>query len=336
MNPVSLFTLSNRNGMQVAITNYGATVTSIKVPEKNGTVREVTLGFNTLQEYLDADFYAGSTVGRYANRIKGGRFTLEGVEYSVTQNEGSNQLHGGDKGFDKVLWEVSRTKVDEPELELSYLSKDGEEGYPGNLDVRVTYRLTDENELVIDYVATTDKITVVNLSNHTYFNLTGMGNILDHEISINANHYTPVTTELVPTGEIENVSGSPFDFREFRLISTQIKQRSEQLTIGNGFDHNFVLNNGGMDEPAASMKEPSTGLLVEVYTTQPGVQFYTGNFLDGRFKERSGKPILKHAGLCLETQHYPDSPNQPHFPTTTLHPDQEYHETTVYKFIATS
>ena len=330
--PVTLFTLSNKNGMQVSITNYGATVTSIQVPNKNGELRELTIGFNTLQEYLDADFYAGSIVGRYANRIKDGRFNLEGVEYRVTQNEGKNQLHGGFRGFDKVIWNVKKIEKKEPELELSYQSMDGEEGFPGNLAIRITYSLTDDNELKIDYLATTDKTTVVNLSNHTYFNLAGKGTILDHEVYINAEHYTPVTTELIPTGEIVNVSGTPFDFREARSLRSQITQGNEQLTIGNGFDHNFVLRDSGLEKLAISVKDPSTGFLMEVYTTQPGVQFYTGNSLDGRFKDRSGTPILKHAGLCLETQHYPDSPNQPHFPTTTLHPDQEYRETTVYKF----
>ena len=317
--------------MQVSVTNYGATVTSIKVPDKDENLREITLSFNTLQEYIEADFYAGATVGRYANRIKGGRFNLEGVEYRVTQNEGSNQLHGGYNGFDKVLWGTSKTEVDEPELELSYRSKDGEEGYPGNLDVKVNFRLTDENELIIDYVASSDKTTVVNLSNHTYFNLAGGGNILDHEICLNADCYTPVTSELIPTGEIAEVNDTPFDFRDSKSIHSKIGQSSEQLTIGRGFDHNLVLKERGKGEPAARVKNPSTGLHMEVYTTQPGIQFYTGNFLDGRFKDRSGKPIQQHAGLCLETQHYPDSPNQPHFPTTTLHPDQKYRETTVYK-----
>jgi aldose 1-epimerase len=333
--PVTLFTLSNKNGMQVSITNFGATVTSIQVPNKNGEPRELTIGFNTLQEYLDADFYAGSIVGRYANRIHGGRFNLEGTEYRVTQNEGENQLHGGNKGFDKVLWEDVRTEETDAKLELSYLSSDGEEGYPGNLDVRVSYSITEDNELHIDYRATTDRTTVINLSNHTYFNLAGGGTILDHEVHINADHYTPVTVELIPTGETENLIGTPFDFRDSRSIRSQINRSSEQLKIGNGFDHNFVLSDLNLDKLAACVKDHSTGFRMEVYTTQPGIQFYTGNFLDGRFKDRSGKPILKHAGLCLETQHYPDSPNQSNFPSTKLYPGQEYSETTVYKFSVT-
>ena len=330
---VDLYVLKNANGIEVAVTNYGATVVSVKTPDAKGNIADIVLGFDNLQGYLSPEPYLGAVVGRYGNRIAKGTFKLDGKEYSLPINNGANSLHGGVKGFDKVVW-TAEAKGDNAVV-LSYLSKDGEEGYPGNLSVKVTYTLTDTNDLQIDYFATTDKDTVVNLTNHSYFNLAGQGkgDILGHDMQLNSDKFTPVDAGLIPTGELKPVEGTPFDFRKPTAIGSRINDADEQLKLGGGYDHNFVLNRGA--EPlalAAHVSEATSGRVLEVWTAEPGVQFYTGNFLDGTVKGKGGVAYAKRFGFCLETQHYPDSPNQPAFPTTTLKPGQEYKTTTVWKF----
>jgi aldose 1-epimerase len=325
---VSLYTLTTKNGVQVTITNYGGTVTSWLAPDRNGNKGNIVLGFDKLQGYLDKPPYFGALVGRYGNRIANGRFTLNGQTYKLATNNGKNALHGGLKGFDKVVWEALPASDNTPSLTLKYLSKDGEEGYPGNLSVTVKYTLTDDNELKIDYTAQTDKATPVNLTNHSYFNLSGDAStdILNHTLQIDADRYTPVDTTLIPTGELKPVAGTPFDFRQPHKIGERISQ------VPGGYDHNFVLNGGaGSMRRVATLKDSSSGRILEVYTDQPGLQFYSGNFLDGSIKTSDGKPINKHAALCLETQHFPDSPNQPSFPSTILQPGATYHTATTYK-----
>jgi aldose 1-epimerase len=325
---VSLYTLTNKNGVQVAITNYGGTVTSWLAPDRNGNKSSIVLGFDKLQGYLDKPPYFGALVGRYGNRIANGKFTLNGQTYKLATNNGKNALHGGLKGFDKVVWDASPAADNTPSLTLNYLSKDGEEGYPGNLNVTVKYTLTDDNELKIDYTAQTDKATPVNLTNHSYFNLTGdvSNDILNHTLQIDADRYTPVDTTLIPTGELKPVAGTPFDFRQPHKIGERIDQ------VPGGYDHNFVLNgNAGTMRRVATLKDSTSGRTLDVYTDQPGLQFYSGNFLDGSIKTSDGKPINKHAALCLETQHFPDSPNQPSFPSTILQPGTTYHTATTYK-----
>jgi len=334
-----LYTLKNKNGMQVSITNFGATVVSIMVPDKAGKVADVALGYDDLAGYELNKNYLGVLVGRYGNRIAHGKFSIDGTEYTLAKNNGDNSLHGGIKGFNKAMWDAKDvSKGGEAAIEMKYVSKDGEEGYPGNLSVTVVYTLTNKNELKIDYSATTDKKTVVNLTNHTYFNLAGQGNgdILKQELMINADTFTPVDSGLIPTGELKKVEGTPFDFRKPTAIGARIDANDEQIKLGGGYDHNFVLNRKAATglSLAARVSDPASGRSMEVWTTEPGVQFYTGNFLDGSFKGKGGIAYQKRTAFCLETQHFPDSPNHPSFPTTLLKPGEKYHTTTVYKFEA--
>lgn len=335
---VELYTLTNANGMEVAITTYGGIVVSLTAPDRDGHYADVVLGFDDLDGYLAGHPYFGAIVGRYANRIAKGTFSLDGKEYTLATNDGENHLHGGDEGFDKKVWRgrgvIGGKGI---HLILDYTSPDGEEGYPGTLDVMVVYTLTHDDELKIDYKATTDKATPVNVTNHSYFNLRGQGtgDILGHELMISADRFTPVDETLIPTGELRPVEGTPFDFRKPTAIGARIEADNQQLEYGGGYDHNFVLKREG-DELAlaARVHEPKTGRMMEVYTTEPGVQFYSGNFLDGSNVGKGGKVYDFRDGFCLETQHFPDSPNQPDFPSTILRPGEEYSTTTVYKFFA--
>jgi aldose 1-epimerase len=332
---VDLYTLSNKKGMEVAITNFGGIVVSVKVADRTGKVADVVLGYDSLDGYVKDKAYFGAIIGRYGNRIAKGKFSIDGVIYTLAQNNGPNSLHGGAKGFNKMVWAAKEvSSKDGAALQLNYLSKDGEEGYPGNLKVQVVYTLTDANEVRIEYTATTDKKTVLNLTNHSYFNLAaqGSGDILSHELMLQADKFTPVDATLIPTGELRDVSGTPFDFRTKTAIGARINNDDEQLKLGNGYDHNFVLRHSGELGLAARVVEPSSGRVLEVSTTEPGVQFYSGNFLDGSAIGKGGKPITFRTGFCLETQHFPDSPNHPEFPSTLLSPGQRYHTTTVYKF----
>ncbi len=335
---ISLYTLRNKNGIEIKVTNYGAVITSIVTPDRNGQLTDISLGYNKVEDYINAvdKPYFGAIVGRYGNRIKNGRFVIDEETYSLACNNNENHLHGGVIGFDKVVWTaIPSNKTNS--LQLSYLAKDLEEGYPGNLEVEVTYRLTEADELIVSYQATTDKTTHVNLTQHTYFNLCGEGNgtILDHELMLNADSFTPVDSSLIPTGEISSVANSPFDFRNPKRIGRDINQKNDQLQYGLGYDHNWVLNRGLDDstlELAAKVFEPDSGRTLEVLTTEPGIQFYCGNFLDGRLVGKSGKNYVYRGGFCLETQHFPDSPNQSKFPSTLLHPNEVYKTTTVYRF----
>jgi aldose 1-epimerase len=331
--PVDLYTLTNSSGMTVKIMTLGGIITEILVPDRDGKMDDVALGFDNLEGYLGGHPFFGCITGRVANRIAKGKFKLDGKEYTVATNNGPNHLHGGVKGFDKVVWnaEVLETK-DGPALALKYVSKDGEEGYPGTVTTLVTYTLTNSNALVIDYTATTDKATPINLTNHAYFNLGGKkaGNILDHEIQFFADHYTPTDATLIPTGEIAPVKGTPLDFTQPKKIGEHLNQIKADPV---GYDHNLVLNSGGKKLAlAAKVYEPKTGRTMEMSTTEPGVQFYTGNFLDGSNKGKAGTAYHKHHGFCLEAQHFPDSINQPKFPPVVLNPGETYQQTTVYKF----
>jgi len=328
---VVLYTLTNPNGLKARVTNYGATLVSLETPDRDGNFADIILGFDTLDGYLTEHPYFGASIGRYANRIGKGRFMLDGVEYKLATNNGPNHLHGGVKGFDKVVWKVENVKAkdDTAMVKLSYLSKDGQEGYPGNLNCSVTYTLTKDNELRIDYEAKTDKTTIVNLTNHAYWNLAGQGSgdILGHELMLNADKYTPVDEGLIPTGEIREVKDSPMDFTKPTTIGSRIDQ------ITGGYDHNYVLKGGaGKLTLAARVYEPTTGRLMEITTVEPGIQFYSGNFLDGTINGKSGKAYKKHYGFCLETQHYPDSPNKPDFPSVVLKTGEKYNSITVHKF----
>lgn len=325
---VSLFTLTNKNNVQVSISTYGGVVTSWMSPDKNGKFANIVLGFDSVTGYLAKPPYFGAIIGRYGNRIADGKFTLEGKTYTLATNNGKNHLHGGNIGFDKVIWEAVPSADSTPRIQLNYLSKDGEEGYPGNLQVTVVYTLTDNNELKIEYKATTDKATPVNLTNHSYFNLSGDASttILDHQLQINASRYTPVDTSLIPTGELKAVAGSPFDFVTAHAVGERID------AVAGGYDHNFVLDKKGNDLAlVATLSHPASGRKLEVYTTEPGLQFYSGNFLDGTIKTSKGVAINKHAAMCLETQHFPNSPNEASFPSTILKPGEVYSTTTVYK-----
>jgi aldose 1-epimerase len=330
---VSLFTVTNGKGMEARIITYGGVLVSLKTPDRKGALADVVLGHDSLADYMaDGGTYFGALIGRYANRIGGGQFKLDGKTYKVPVNNGPNALHGGLKGFDKRNWTGKEVPGG---VELTYVAQDGEEGYPGKLTAVVTYTLTDDNRLRIHYGATTDKPTVVNLTNHSYFNLKGSGDILGHLVTINADRYTPMDAGLIPTGELKPVEGTPFDFRKATAPGARINQPDPQLKNGKGYDMNWVLNRSGSGlEMAAKVEEPTTGRVMEVFTDQPGVQFYTGNFLDGSVKGKGGKPANLRTGLCLETQHYPDSPNKPAFPTTTLKPGEKYSTTTEFRFSA--
>lgn len=331
-----LYTLSNSNGMSVSITNYGGIVTKVLVPDQDGNIGDVVLGYDSVEGYLKQSPYFGALIGRYGNRIAKGRFTLDGREYKLATNNDANHLHGGDKGFDKVLWNAAPVREDDKvSLELTYTSPDGEEGYPGTLSVRVVYTLMADNILELDFQAETDKKTICNLTNHAYFNLkdAGASPILDHKLYIDADHFTPVDSTLIPTGELRPVEGTPFDFTEPTAIGARIDSDNTQLVYGNGYDHNFVLNNQDGDMTlAARVTEPATGRALEIQTTEPGIQFYCGNFLDGTITGKYETVYDFRHGFCLETQHYPDSPNQPKFPSTVLNPGETYHTKTSWKF----
>ena len=327
---VDLYTLTNSRGMTVKIITYGAIVTHIVVPDRGGKTGDVILGFDNLAQYLGSHPYFGAIVGRYGNRIAKGRFTLNGTAYKLATNDGANHLHGGLKGFDKKVWKAEpMSTADGPALKMTYLSKDGEEGYPGNLTSTVIYTVTGKNELKIEYTATTDKVTPINLTNHAYFNLAGpgSGDVLAHEVTMAADRYTPVDDTLIPTGQIATVKGTPMDFTKPETIGSRIAQ------VKGGYDHNYVISMEGSAAPvfAVRVREPRSGRIMEVLTTQPGVQFYTGNFLDGSLKGVGGV-YKKQYGFCLETQHFPDSPNQPKFPSSILEPGKSYHHITIYRF----
>ncbi|MGE5611683.1 MAG: aldose epimerase family protein [Bacillota bacterium] len=328
---VDLYTLTNKNGITAKLITYGAILTELQVPDRTGKFANVVLGFDNLKQYEGEHPYFGSTIGRYGNRIAKGKFTLDGKEYTLATNDGPNALHGGVKGFNRVMWTAKPIQAkDNVGVEFTYVSKDGEEGYPGTLTSVVTYTLTNDNELRIDYHATTDKATVLNLTNHSYWNLAGAGNgtILDNLLTLKADNYTPVDDTLIPTGQIAPVSGTPMDFTKPFAIGARIDQ------VKGGYDHNYVLNSkGGKMALAAVVQDPKSGRTLEIYTNQPGIQFYTGNFLDGTIKGNGGV-YPKNAALCLETQHFPDSPNRPSFPSAVLRPGQTYNYTTIHKFIA--
>ena len=335
---IKLYTLKNSSGMTVKVTNYGAIITSLTAPDRDGNFSDVVLGYNRVEDYINAvdKPYFGAIVGRYGNRIAAGEFTLDGETHTLLKNNGANHLHGGAIGFDKVVWTADFDPA-EPIISLSYLAKDQEEGYPGNLQLTVTYTLTNDNELIVDYHATTDKATPINVTQHSYFNLKGEGEgtILDHELMINADQFTPVDQGMIPTGDLVDVAGTPFDFTTAKPIGRDIDQENQQLNYGGGFDHNWILNRGDEKDTltlAARVFEPTTGRVMEIHTTEPGIQFYCGNFLDGRLSGKSGKPYLHRGGFCLETQHYPDSPNQDNFPSTILRPGKEHRTRTIFKF----
>jgi len=331
---VVLISLTNKAGNTLKLTNWGATIVWIGVPDRNGKVENVTFGYDSLEGYLVGDPYFGSIVGRYANRIAKGKFTLDGVEYSLALNNGPNTLHGGPGGWHSVLWDYSieEPSDDVPVVKFKYHSPDMEEGYPGNMDVAVTYRWTENNEIIIGYECTTDKSTVLNITNHAYFNLNGAGNgdILGHELTIEADYFTPVDETLIPTGELIPVAGTPFDFTTPHMVGERIGEDFEQLKLGIGYDHNFVLDN--KDQIDAYVYSPESGRFMEMETDQPGVQFYCGNFLDGTQVGHGGKVYNYRGGLCLETQHFPDSPNQLSFPTSVLNPGETFRTVTLYRF----
>lgn len=326
---VDLYVLKN-SALEAHIMTYGGIVVSLKAADRHGKQDDVVLGFDSLDSYLASSPYFGALIGRYGNRIAKGSFKLDGKTYSVPKNDGENSLHGGTKGFDKVVW---AGKAIPNGLELTYVSKDGEMGYPGTLIATVRYTL-EGHDLRIEYTATTDKDTVLNLTNHSYFNLAGSGDILNHQVKIKASHYTPVDAGLIPTGELATVEATPFDFRKATAIGARIDTANEQLRRGKGYDHNWVLDTGGKFEQVAEVYEPTTGRVLQVLTSEPGLQFYSGNFLDGTLKGKKGGIYARRSGLCLETQHFPDSPNHPNFPSTELKPGTRYHTTTWYRFAA--
>jgi aldose 1-epimerase len=331
---VDIYTLRQADGIEARICNYGGLLVSLKAPDRDGLMEDVVLGYDHLEGYLAASPYFGALVGRYANRIAKGKFTLEGVPYSLAANNGPNSLHGGLRGFDKMVWQATHTgEASAPSLELNYLSKDGEEGYPGNLRVKAVYSLTHDQGLRLDLTATTDKTTVLNLTQHAYFNLAAKGDILGHQVQIEADRFTPVDHTLIPTGELRPVEGTPFDFRQPVAVGARIEQDDEQLQRGHGYDHTFVLNHPiGRLDVIARVTEPITGRMLEVLTTEPGVQFYTGNSLDGTIKGKGGMVYHRHTGFCLEAQHFPDSPNRPEFPSVILKPGEIYRNTTIFRF----
>ena len=335
--PVDLYVLTNKNGAEASITNFGGALVTLKMPDRNGKLADLILGFDNVDGYVADKSYFGALVGRYGNRIGHAQFVLDGKTYTLAKNNGENTLHGGIKGFNKALWTLKILPAKGGQsLELGYVSKDGEEGFPGNLKVTVIYTLTDASALKIEYSATTDKKTVVNLTNHAYFNLAGQGSgdILGHLLTIQADQFTPVDSGLIPTGELRDLMGTPFDFRKPTAIGARIDQADEQLKLGGGYDHNFVLRMT-MDHGeslAARVVEPTSGRVMEVWTTEPGIQFYTGNFLDGKTVGKGGATYPKRNAFCLETQHFPDSPNQSKFPSVVLNPGETYHTVTTYKF----
>lgn len=335
---IDRYTLVNANGLEADIITYGGTLTSLRVPDRDGVGGDVVLGFETLEPYTGPHPYFGALIGRYANRIAHGRFELNGATYTLARNDGPNHLHGGPEGFHRRVWRArERESAEGPSLELTYLSPDGEEGYPGNLSVTVAYALTDRNELRIDYTATTDRDTLVNLTNHAYFNLAGAGDILGHELELAAARFLPIDATLIPLGELRPVRGTPLDFTTPTPIGTRIAADHEQIRRGLGYDHTWVLDKpDGALGLAGRLYEPTTGRLIEVFTTQPAIQFYSGNFLDGSLIGKRGQVYAKHSGLCLETQHFPDSPNQPQFPSTLLRTGETYGQTTVYRFAVRS
>ena len=330
---VFLFTLTNKNGNVVKLTSFGARITWIEVPDRSGRKENITFGYDTFEGMINGDPYFGSVVGRYANRIAKGKFTLDGTEYTLPVNDGDNTLHGGPEGWHSVVWDAEVPEnADVPTVRFTYQSPDMEAGFPGNMNVEATYTWTDNNEIVIDYKCVTDKKTVLNITNHAYFNLHGAGNgdILDHEVTINADRFVPVDSGLIPTGELRPVAGTPFDFTSPRKVGERINEDYDQLVIGGGYDHTFVLNSDR--EYDARVFDPVSGRVLEVLSDQPGVQFYSGNFLDSSQKGHGGKPYIHRSGLCLETGHYPDSPNHPDFPSTTLNPGETFTSQTVYRF----
>jgi aldose 1-epimerase len=332
--PVEVFTLKNAGGIEMRAISYGGIITSLRVPDRNGQSGDIVLGFDRFDDYLKDPPFFGAIIGRYGNRIAKAQFSLDGQSYKLAANNGPNHLHGGAKGFDKVLWSA-KPVAGKSAIVFSRTSPDGEEGYPGTLQVQVTYTLTDKNELIVDYRAVTDKPTVVNLTQHSYFNLAGhaSGDILGHELMLNADRYTPVDETLIPVGELAPVAGTPFDFRKPVAIGARINQTNPQLKNGLGYDHNWVLNRSGSGlQLAARVTDPKSGRTMEIRTTEPGIQFYSGNFLDGKLTGKDGAQYKHRTGFCLETQHFPDSPNQPKFPSTTLRPAAEYRTTTVFTF----
>ena len=333
--PVDIYTLRNAKGCEARITNYGGTVVSLKVPDRQGQLGDVVLGFDSLADYIKESPYFGSLIGRYGNRIANGQFILDGKTFTLATNNGPNHLHGGNKGFDKVVWKAQAflQNSQEPVLALQYTSQDGEEGYPGTLDVLAVYTLTNDNALRLEFGATTSKDTIVNLTHHSYFNLAGQGNILGHDVMINAEQFTPVDSNLIPTGELRPVQGTPFDFTTPTAIGARIDANDEQLKFANGYDHNWVINKpAGELGLMARVYEPASGRILEVMSTQPGLQFYTGNFLDGSLKGKNGSVYQFRSGFCMEPQHYPDSPNKPNFPSVVLKPGDTYKSTIIYRF----
>jgi aldose 1-epimerase len=331
---VNIYTLTNSRGTEARVINYGGIVVSLNVKDKTGALVDVVLGYDSLSEYVKASPYFGALIGRYGNRIGGGKFTLNGETYTLAQNDNGNHLHGGLKGFDKVYWDIERQ--DQSRLKLTFKSVDGEEGYPGNLDVQVTYSLTEDNTFQIEYLAKTDKPTVVNLTQHTYFNLGGhnSGDILNHQLQINAPSYLPVDKGLIPTGKVESVENTPFDFRASNTVGARINDTHEQMVLGKGYDHCWVFGPGSDAalRSVATLALHTTGIQMEVLTTEPAIQFYSGNFLDGKNIGKGGHAYQHRYGLCLETQHFPDSPNKPEFPSVVLTPDSVYHSVTAYRF----
>jgi len=332
---VHQYTLENRSGVAAQIIDYGAAVTSLRIPDRNGKMADVVLGYDSLQGYIDGTTYFGAIVGRYGNRIGKGRFQLDGREYQLTINDGENHLHGGKTGFNKVLWDAKPGNSEEASLRLQYVSKDGEEGYPGTVTLKVTYTLTDKNELRIDYEGTTDKPTILNPTQHSYFNLSGSpeNTILGHLLMIDADGITPVDKGLIPTGQIQSVANTPMDFRTPMAIGAHIGDENEQLAFAKGYDHNWVLKGSpGKVRRVAELYDAGSGRIMTVYTDQPGLQFYSGNFLDGSAKGKNGISYKQRSGLCLEAQAFPDTPNKPEFGSVTLRPGQTYHQTTLYQF----
>jgi aldose 1-epimerase len=336
--PVDRYRLTNSNGMEASLITYGGALESLTAPDRKGAFADVVLGMETLDGYRAQTAWFGALIGRYGNRIGGAQFALEGKTYQLPKNDGPNTLHGGSHGFGKQVWQAREvTSTEGPAVEFTYVSKDGEEGFPGTLTTTVVYTLTNKNELKIDYTATTDKATVVNLTNHAYFNLkgAGVGDILDHEVTIEASRFTPVDATLIPTGELRAVKDTPFDFTKRAAIGARIGSDDQQIQVGHGYDHNWVLDKTGAGlTKAAEVFEPASGRVMQVWTTEPAMQFYTGNFLDGKLAGKGGKVYAHRGGFCMETQHYPDSPNHPAFPSTEVKPGATYHTTTVYSFSA--